>query len=306
MKRIVVCSTVLAVMLGAAALPVGAAEDTAAVFVTVVDGEGTPQLAQQALSVRDCDGDGALTVHDALYAAHEAAYTGGAAAGYGTSTTEYGLGITKLWGTENGSAYGYYVNNIACMALTDPIKDGDYVNAFVYRDPDTLSDTYCYFDQNTVTADAGEAITLTLLAIGYDENWNTVVNPIADATVQVDFVDADYTTDAEGKVTLSIADGGDHIISASSKTMHLVAPICKAAITVDGQPVVTTTQQTEAATTTSATTTTTVVETTPASTAATSGVAVPDTGEQGAAGLLMLGVVSTAAAAFAMRKRAEK
>lgn len=48
----------------------------------------------------------------------------------------------KLWGTENGGSYGYYVNNVSTWSLTDPVDEGDYVNAFVYTDLTTWFDTY--------------------------------------------------------------------------------------------------------------------------------------------------------------------
>ena len=55
-------------------------------------------LAMEKITVADNDGDGALTINDALYAAHEKAFTGGAAAGYASVQSDWGLSLSKLWG----------------------------------------------------------------------------------------------------------------------------------------------------------------------------------------------------------------
>lgn len=55
-------------------------EQTLTVYVTISDA-GVLKVAQEPVAVTDGDGDGALTVHDALLAAHDALYQGGAEAG---------------------------------------------------------------------------------------------------------------------------------------------------------------------------------------------------------------------------------
>lgn len=204
--------------------------ETATVYVTISDAEGRLVLTQEAITVTDADGDGALTIHDALYAAHEAKYEGGAAAGYGTEEGQYGLSITKLWGTENGGSYGYYVNNASAWSLTDPVKTGDYVSAFVYTDLVAWSDTFCFFDVYTVTADEGDTLELTLSAAGYDESYNPITVPVEGATITVDGVATDVKTDAEGKATITLNKAGDVVISATSETQNLVPPVCKVSV----------------------------------------------------------------------------
>ena len=61
-------------MLLALSVPVFAANDTA-VFVTICDKDGKIALAQEKINVTDADGDGTLTITDALFCAHEAKYT---------------------------------------------------------------------------------------------------------------------------------------------------------------------------------------------------------------------------------------
>lgn len=191
------------------------------VYVTIANGELA--LCQEPVTVTDADGDGALTIADALYLAHEAAFDGGAEAGFAAETTEYGLTLTRLWGVENGGSYGYYVNNTAAMSLADPVADGDFINAFVYTDLTAWSDVYCFFDAETVAP--GE-VTLTLSAAGYDENWAPVTSPLAGAVITVNGEKTESVTDENGQVTLTV-EAGD-VISAVAEDATLVPPCCVA------------------------------------------------------------------------------
>ena len=216
---------ILTLALTLTALPSYAA-DSAQVKVTIANGD--LKLAAQTVVVSDADGDGALTINDALIAAHEAHYAGGAEAGFSTAKTEFGLSMTKLWGAENGSGYGYQVNNASAMSLVDPIQDGDYIAAYVYTDTTNWSDTYCYFDAASVSASAGEEFTLTLSASGFDENWAPITLPVAGASITLDGKPTGFVTDADGKVTLSLTEGG--VLSAVSDSQTLVPPVCLAEI----------------------------------------------------------------------------
>jgi hypothetical protein len=217
--------TIAVLMLLALSVPVFAANDTA-VFVTICDKDGKIALAQEKINVTDADGDGALTITDALFCAHEAKYTGGASAGYATANTAYGLSMTKLWGAENGSGYGYYLNNASAWSLTDTVKNGDYVNAFVYTDTVNFSDTFAFFDKNTADVAKNGELTLTLSAAGYDASFNPITLPVANATISVDGTSTAYKTDAQGKVTIKLSAAGKHVISASSADINLVDPVC--------------------------------------------------------------------------------
>lgn len=210
---------------GTCTIPAFAA-DTADVYVTIADADGALVLTQEAVTVTDTDGDGALTINDALYAAHEAKFEGGAAAGYGSGMTDYGLSMNKLWGTENGGSYGYYVNNASAWSLTDPVADGDYINAFVYTDLTAWSDKYCFFDVQTTSAAAGSSVTLTLSAAGYDESYNPITVPVEGAVITINGETTAYTTDANGTVTITPDKAGTQVISAVSDTLTLVPPVC--------------------------------------------------------------------------------
>ncbi len=227
MKKLLAFISALSLMTTAfAAMPVSAEEEATTVYVTISDASGALVLVQEPTVVTDIDGDGALTIHDALYIAHEDNYDGGAAEGYAADETAYGLSMTTLWGTTNGGSYGYYVNHVSAWSLEDVVSDGDYINAFVYTDLETWSDTYSYFDVNTVKVAAGEDITLTLSASGYDENWDAIALPVSDATITVDGEETEYTTDEDGTVTLNLMTEGTFVISATSADTILVPPVC--------------------------------------------------------------------------------
>ena len=221
MKKLLTAAAALAAV---SALSVSAFAD-ANVYVTISDADGNLAVAHKSVSVSDSDGDGALTINDALYAAHEEFYNGGAAAGYGSDTGDYGLMITKLWGSENGGSYGYYVNNASAMSLADPVADGDHLNAFVYTDLTGWSDTYCYFNEDEVSTEDG-SVTLTLSAASFDENWAPVTVPVEGASITVDGKETGAVTGADGTVTFTVDKDGDYVISAKSSTQTLVPPVC--------------------------------------------------------------------------------
>ena len=195
------------------------------VRVTIVGENGQVVMAAKEIAVTDADSDGALTIDDALYAAHEAAYNGGAAAGYSTAMTDYGKSLTKLWGVENGGSYGYYVNDASAFSMDDPVKDGDYICAFVYTDLTGFSDAYSYFDVKSANVKAGEEVRLTLSYISFDENWNPVVNPLAGAVITVDGKETDIVTGDDGSAAVS-AGNGEHVISAATNGLVIVPPVC--------------------------------------------------------------------------------
>ncbi len=213
-------SLILAALLCALTLPAcGEKGSENAVYVTVANGDLL--LTYDAVELSDSDGDGTLTVNDALYLAHEENFEGGAASGYASESTDYGLSLAKLWGIDNGGSFGYIVNNASAMSLTDPVKAGDHVVAFAYTDLTAWSDTYSFFDVTEVSA--GD-ITLTLTQNGYDEAWNAITLPVEGAIITVDGVATEYVTDAEGKVTLNAKKGA--VISAVSESLTLVPPVC--------------------------------------------------------------------------------
>ena len=227
MKKIL--CTIMAIALIFALCAVSAsAESTIDVYVTIANGNIV--LAMEKITVTDNDGDGALTINDALYAAHEKAFTGGAAAGYASVQSDWGLSLSKLWGIENGGSYGYMINDASAFSLVDPINSGDSIYAFVYTDTASWSDTYSFFDIKSADILAGGTVSLTLSASGYDENWAPVILPASGATITINGEKTAYVTDANGKVEVKLENSGDYIISAVSDSTTLVPPIAKVSV----------------------------------------------------------------------------
>ena len=231
MKKILSLTLTLLVLLGSFCFFASAEEASGKsieAYVTIAD-KGTLTTSYEKLTVNDKDGDSAITLNDALICAHDKSYNGGADAGYAYSVGPYGLGIDKLWG-DTSYNFGYYLNNAPAFGLTDPISDGDHVYAFVYKNSD-FSDQYAFFDKNTVNANKGDEITLTLFSAGYDEAWNPVTLPVKGATVTFDGEKTEYVTDAEGKVTLKLTKAGEVLIGAVSDSFTLVPPVLRASVT---------------------------------------------------------------------------
>ena len=219
MKKILALIT--AILIVAVFASVLCAAKSSVVYVTIANGELV--LAREAVTLKDADGDGALTINDALYLAHEAKFEGGAAAGYGSSVhPDYGLSMTKLWGVENCGAYGYYVNDASAFSLADPVSNGDEIVAFVYTDTAYYSDTYSYFD----VKQGKNSVKLTFYVCSYDENWNVVPTATAGAEITIDGVKTGITTDADGKATISADKAGAHTVSAVLEGVNLVPPVC--------------------------------------------------------------------------------
>ncbi len=216
------------------------------VFVTIVDDgnivtdKNGGYVAQAKVTVSDRDRNGTITVDEALYATHEALYDGGAETGYSTFLGDSGLSLAILWGEGMpgvSASAGYYLNNASCWSLNDAVSEGDYLTAFNYYDTMFWSDSYSYFDKNTVSINKGSSVTLTLNALGYDEDWNQVASPYMGANIMI--LEKDniaFTTDAEGqvKITTSKLQTGTYYAVAYTDAKNIVPAVCK--ITVKQKP----------------------------------------------------------------------
>ncbi len=185
------------------------------VYVTVADENG--EIVARYEKVAFTDG---MTVDDALAALHEKKCKGG----YASEGTTYGISMVKLWGIENGGAYGYYVNNASPASLASEISENDHIYAFIYTDTAAFSDTYAFFSAPTAEISAGASLSLTLSCTGYDASWTEISLPVADAKILIDGAATSYTTDENGKTALIFEKAGTYIVSAESETQNLVTP----------------------------------------------------------------------------------
>ncbi len=230
MKKILTTASIVAAM---GMMSVSAFADF--VYITISDENGKLAVAQEKVELTDADGDGALTAYDAFVNAHDQLFDGGADAGFAAEEGDYGLFITKLWGVENGGSYGYYLNNHSASGLTDPVKSGDGVSAFIYTDLEAWSDTFCYFEESIqddcvliTEAESGKEVTYTLLASAFDENWAPITVPVSGAELLIDGQKTGAITDENGKATVTVpAAEGEHIVSAVSDSQLLVPPAAK-------------------------------------------------------------------------------
>ncbi|MBQ8920806.1 MAG: hypothetical protein IJ060_01415 [Oscillospiraceae bacterium] len=236
-KQIAFLSTAALILCSAAAAVPASAEEAPQIKVTVSNA-GELKVTDETITLTDADGDGALTVNDALMLTHHQFYGD---EGYVTVQSDWGLSIQTLWGVTNGGSYGYTINDAFANSLTDTLKDGDRLYAYVYVDAKGYSDQYSYFDvKDAGTVDEGSEITLTLNALGFDENWAAVTEPVSGAVITINGTNTDYVTDENGQVTIKAEPAGDLVISAHRDVMQypdgslsgkpIVPPVCKAVV----------------------------------------------------------------------------
>jgi len=207
-------------------LPALAANDIS-VFVSV-SAQGAPALTKDGkpavlMEVRVPEG---ATVEDAIIAAHKA-YCPDGAEGWEKAESDWGMSMVKIWGSYDGVG-AYYVNGEMPMVQSWEMQagDGDYVDLILYG-PD-WSDSYACFDQRTAIIAAGEKLTLTLTRDEFDENWVAQPVPLAGAAVKTTDGKVLGTTDKDGKITVSFAEAGTYLITASSEDFVITAPLCAA------------------------------------------------------------------------------
>ncbi len=214
----------LAMLLALMMIPCVYAEEAPRVYVSISDDAGALVLAYAPVTVTDADGDGLLTLSDALHCAHVAYHPDGADA-FVAERTEWGISLYVLWGVDNGGSYGYCLNDASPLSLLDPVQAGDHIKAYAYTDLTAYSDTYCYFASPVAAVRANEAVSLTLTANGYDESWNPITMPVAGAVITVNGERTDWVTDANGGAALTLP-AGEYVLSAVSDSLTLVPPVC--------------------------------------------------------------------------------
>ena len=226
MKKFLSVLLALAMLVSLAAF----AEEAPTVYVSISDDTGTLTLAYAPVALSDQDGDGALTICDALMEAHAAYYPDGAA-GFLAEESQWGLSMYRLWGVENGGSYGYCVNDASAMSLVDPIQPGDHIKAYAFTDLTNYSDTYAYFTAPVAAAAVNADVSLTLSASGYDANWAPITLPVAGAALTVNGEKTEIITDENGNAVLNFKAPGVYTLSAVSETMTLVPPVCIVTVT---------------------------------------------------------------------------
>ena len=188
-------------------------------------------MAEVPVHAVDLNADGKIDIDETFKAMHETYCPGG----FESSVGQYGLSVDKLWGVKTYNC-GYYVNDQYANGLTDEVKAGDSIKAFLYKgsyEEGTL-DTYSYFSTNKCNAAVGKEVTLSLKAYQFDENYNPVEKAYAGATLGTVSADGTFTafsnavTDKDGKAAISFDKDGTYVVSAKAPegASALVSPVC--------------------------------------------------------------------------------
>ncbi len=231
-KRIFSWFLMLVMVLGMLPMTALAEEnDSITAYVTIAN-QGELEIAHKAITVVDQNENGSFDIDDTLYATHKAFYDEGAS-GYSSYASEYGLSLKKLWGDESG-AFGYYVNDASAWSLGDTVKNGDHVVAFVYKDSETWSDVYSFFDKSETRVKPEETGAEVDLILSYNDWPSTYVLEGAAVTVDGKTITDDegneVVTNSEGKVTISFDAEGTYIVSAIKEDWNLVPPVCEVTV----------------------------------------------------------------------------
>ena len=166
-------------------------------------------LYNYPVTVYDKNGDGKYDIDEALYYAHKELYGKGdnetADPAYATEETQSGKFIKTLWGVTNGGSYSYLVNNRFANGLTDEVKDGDSLFAYVYKDTEKFSDLFTFFTEENYKANENEEFTVTLKSVSFDgQTFEQVEKPVKGATILVDGKESEFVTDENGQATLKL------------------------------------------------------------------------------------------------------
>ena len=182
----------------------------------------------------DLSGKESYNLDDVFRAMHELYYDGGSD-GYASSVSEWGFGIDKLWG-DTSYYFGYQLNGESASGLGDIVQDGDYIDAFIYKNTNQNIESYATFNEKRTEAVSGETFELALSYVsGYEEGtWANIFSPCEGATIFIDGRETGFVTDAGGKAEITIEVPGEVIITAQkTKTVNdVVMPAIIGAVCV--------------------------------------------------------------------------
>ena len=225
-------------------LTVKQAAPDAEVYVTISNA-GVLALARATVTVKDVDLDGTLTYDEALIAAHKA-YCPAGAEGYSTSGTM----VRTLWGVDTGGSCMFLLNDafIENGVTMDTVKEGDDLVAAIMSDTSIYyyTDYHSYFTEKEKTVAPGESFDLTLVLVPDAMLGLGEASP--EGLQAGTWADGKFTAiegaviGADGKVTLSFAEPGTYVVSASGTVEYeamdmecpIFAPVC--IVTVKTQP----------------------------------------------------------------------
>ena len=106
----------------------------------IVEGKDGELVAEKPVLLT---GGESYTLDDLFKTAHDLYYDGGSEAGYSSYMGGWGLSVGKLWGDESGN-FSYQINGAETFVsgLSQEIKDGDYIDAYVFENSYPDSENY--------------------------------------------------------------------------------------------------------------------------------------------------------------------
>ena len=143
--------------------------------------------------ITDVNGDGKITIEDALI-------------------------IAGQMSADNSSAQNSGSEPSGGSVLPENIPIPDSIAVYTGYDS---------FDRDMLTVQAGEAFTLTLTHTGFDKSLNSVTTPVAGAVITFNGHDSGYVTDDRGTVTLSLPNAGAITVSAQTESEQTVPPLAQ-------------------------------------------------------------------------------
>lgn len=151
-----------------------------------------PAAAEPPPAIADVNGDGKITIDDALIIAGQMS----------------AADPTAQSGT-------------AALPGTVLIPDGSgYQSAYVYTGFDS-------FDRNTLTVQAGESFTLLLRHTEFDSAQQPVVTPVSGAVITFNGHESDYVTDSLGQAVMTLTVPGVVTVSAKTESVQTVPPLAQ-------------------------------------------------------------------------------
>ena len=171
-----------------------------------------------ALSPVELTGKQNYTMDDVFIKAHEVYY--GNTDGYEKTTPSDGSPyVTKLWG-DTSLYFGYQVNagSEDVWSLEHEVKNGDCIDAAIYKNEYPDTEFYSYFDKYNCVAAANKEITLNI----YEKSFTDVTGiPCNNADIYINGNYADITTSSDGIVNLCF-DQKVNTLFQQRKQKHLV------------------------------------------------------------------------------------
>lgn len=182
-------------------------------------------MTRRPVVVRDEDGDGKVTVLEALEQVHEKYCPGGLM----TRSEKCGPVLSRLWGKDVQSS-GFYVNNDRGFALRDTLDF--YDDLYVYGSSGINEDRYAYFAQKDAQTVCLREYHIQLFQKVPDENGRLQEEPLKNAEIYSlspygEETDTQYHTDQNGEVDLIFTRSGDYFLTAKTKDGQTLPPIAR-------------------------------------------------------------------------------